>query len=580
MKYFFLLACFFVCAYIVPSISRPMVTPDEFRYGEIPREMLVNNDFTTPRLLNMRYYEKPSLAYWVTAGAIKVFGENAFAVRFMSLLGAALGAVFVGLWVNQNRRDERLAALSAILYLGCGMVYGLGTFSVTDSLLAAWTTGTLGSIFLAVSESGYNRRRILLLLLAGIFAGLAFLTKGFIALVVPGLTAAAYLLWERRWKDLFLMPLLPLLAFAVVVLPWAWQMHRADGDFWRYFVMVEHIYRFTDGSNKHPEPFWFLILPLVGGAFPAALMLTAITGVDKNRWKSLCRMPLYRYAALAVILPFIFFSLSKGKLPTYILPCFAPLAIVMAGAVSAGFKTGGRHRLYHITLTVVGALFTVIGIAGLAAGAAGIYYTHFHPERFPEFIAAGLPIHLAAALLPMTICGGAAALLAGGGLLFSCKQLWRPRLYIFWTGFALIAMPTALLPEMDNRKMPEKQLLKLASGKVLDAENDRILCYPSMMQAVAWTYKRSDIQLLSSTGELKYGNERALQAGETPVSFPIDVIAAAITDPERKQAVSLISRSKDRFPKKFRKFRKYVQTDQCGSLIVWRFPAPLRGAGK
>ena len=154
----------------------------------------------------------------------------------------------------------------------------------------------------------------------------------------------------------------------------------------------------------------------------------------------------------------------------------------------------------------------------------------------------------------------------------TCKMLWRPRFYVFWTGIALIVMPTALLPEMNSRKMPEQQLLKLADGKVLDAKNDRILCYSSMMQAIAWTYKRSDIQLLNSIGELKYGNERALKAGETPVSFSTKSIAAAIADQERKEAISLISRSRDRFPKEFKKFRKYIQTDRSGSLILWRFP--------
>lgn len=575
MKYVFLIACFFVCAYIVPSIGRPMVTPDEFRYGEIPREMLVNNDFTTPRLVNMRYYEKPSLGYWITAGAIKVFGENAFAVRFMSLLGAALGALFVSIWVKQNRRDDRLAALAALLYLGCGLVYGLGVFSVLDSLLTAFTTGTLGCMFLAISEQGFNRRRILLLLLAGVFAGLAFMTKGFIAFAVPGLTAAAYLLWERRWKDLFLLPILPLLAIAAVVLPWAWHMHQTDGDFWRYFVMVEHIQRFTDGSDQHPEPFWFLIPVLLGGAFPSALMLSAVTEVDKPRWKSLWQLPIYRYAAVAVVLPFIFFSLSKGKLPTYILPCFAPLAILMAGAVSSGFKTGGRHRCYHIVLNCWGGLLFVAGIIGILLSAAGIYLTVTAPEKFSAVNIPGLTFALASDLLPMVICATIVTLLGGGALIFSRKQLWRPRLYIFWAGLALLTLPSALLPEMDSHKMPEKQLMNLANGGVLDAVNDRIICSNSTIHAVAWTYKRSDIQLLASKGELEYGHDRAEAAGETPVSFSRQEIAAAIANPGRKQAIAFIVRSKDELPKDFAAFRKNMECEEGGGLKMWRFPAPV-----
>ena len=87
MKYYALVGVFFIVAYLLPLAGRPMVTPDEFRYAEIPREMIDRGDYVTPHLVNMRYFEKPVMGYWMTAGCFKVFGENAFALRLPAALG-------------------------------------------------------------------------------------------------------------------------------------------------------------------------------------------------------------------------------------------------------------------------------------------------------------------------------------------------------------------------------------------------------------------------------------------------------------------------------------------------------------
>ena len=79
MKYYAMLFLLFLGMYIAPLGFRPMITPDEFRYAEIPREMVETGNWVVPRLAGMDYFEKPALGYQLTALSFKAFGYNNFA---------------------------------------------------------------------------------------------------------------------------------------------------------------------------------------------------------------------------------------------------------------------------------------------------------------------------------------------------------------------------------------------------------------------------------------------------------------------------------------------------------------------
>ena len=68
-------------AYLLILFYRGFNDPDEGRYAEIPREMVASHNWPEMRMLGFRYYEKPPLAYWLVAPAIKIFGANDWAVR-------------------------------------------------------------------------------------------------------------------------------------------------------------------------------------------------------------------------------------------------------------------------------------------------------------------------------------------------------------------------------------------------------------------------------------------------------------------------------------------------------------------
>ena len=137
MKYFGWIFLFFIMTYIVPLGSRPMLNPYEFRNAEIVEEMLCGNSMTASARQDMICQEKLPMHHWLTGAAFKLFGHNSFANRLPSALAAGFTALLTALLIQQALRNEKLAALAAMIYMSCALVYLSGTVSGYP----AWSAG-------------------------------------------------------------------------------------------------------------------------------------------------------------------------------------------------------------------------------------------------------------------------------------------------------------------------------------------------------------------------------------------------------------------------------------------------------
>jgi len=133
-KTYIALILLFLTIYIVPLGLRPLIIPDEDRYGEIPREMIASGNWVTPQLNGVRYFEKPVMGYWLNALSMSVFGENAFAIRFPSAISAGISALMMIILLRRYSRSEFQPVLAALVFLTCFQVYGISVFSLLDSI--------------------------------------------------------------------------------------------------------------------------------------------------------------------------------------------------------------------------------------------------------------------------------------------------------------------------------------------------------------------------------------------------------------------------------------------------------------
>ena len=219
--------------------QRPLLSPDEIRYAEIPREMLVTGNFAVPTLNGLTYYEKPALGYWLTAASMTLLGQNRFAVRFPSALFSLLtaGTVFL---LGVRGRDRRTGILACALFLTSGLVFSVGTSAVLDPPFAFFVTaGTAAGYFYHTGST--RRKKLLCLVLAGLFIGCGVMIKGLLSPLLAGLAVSAFLLLKKQYRQLAVSVLPVLAGMAVSALPGALFMHQAAPDFWKEFILVEHL---------------------------------------------------------------------------------------------------------------------------------------------------------------------------------------------------------------------------------------------------------------------------------------------------------------------------------------------------
>ncbi len=480
-----LLMLAYVLLYLLPLASRPLTVPSEARYAEIPREMRVSGDWVVPHLNGLRYFEKPPLGYWAAALAMTVFGENVFASRLPAALSSLLSALLIGLLVRRFGGGLRPAWLAGAIYLGCLQIFVTGVTNLLDSFLALWLNAALVAFFYAM-HSDTVKTRWLFLTGFGVACGFAFLTKGFLAFAVPVLVIVPFMLWAGRWRELLRCCWWPIACAVLVALPWSLSVHGREADFWHYFFWIEHIKRFTAGAEaQHSQPVWYFLPVLLAGALPWILLLPAAFAGLRGVFTAL---PLQRYALLWLVLPFLFFSASNGKLATYILPCFPGLAILLALGLERYLVRSERSRLFFW------GAWSSAGLAGLVA--LGLGLSQVLP-MLPKLYAPGEAWRWLALVLALSGWVWLAVLAA---------RLRDPeqRLLAFAAAplLLMLCLPWVFPQQVLDRKAPGKFLHTHAD---LVTPETRLVADAGLMHAVNWYYQREDVYLLHSQGEVAYG---------------------------------------------------------------------------
>ena len=343
---------------------RKLIRPDEGRYAEIPREMVASGDWVTPRLNGLKYFEKPPLQYWATAVAYETFGQHEWTSRLWDALTGFAGVLLV--WFAGMRLFGREAGWYAALLLGSSLLYVLmGHINTLDMGVTFFITLGIVGLLLAQQQNTnkYTARNWMWLAWAAL--GLAVLSKGLMGLVLPGAALVIYSLLQRDfglWKRIHLGS--GLLICILVCAPWFYLVMKANPEFFNKFIVYEHFTRFLTKKLGRYQPWYYFVPILLAGALPWTLL---VFDTLLRTWRdSAVRYKAFnpeRFLLIWAVFVYVFFSISDSKLPSYLLPMFPALALLMGRQLVAMTP----RRLFWLIVPMLPLAILGLGLAPQAA---------------------------------------------------------------------------------------------------------------------------------------------------------------------------------------------------------------------
>jgi 4-amino-4-deoxy-L-arabinose transferase-like glycosyltransferase len=384
------------CAVLVfPALGEAPFERAEIYFMDVARAMVERGDYLVPRYQGEPFFDKPPLTYWLMAASFRVLGFTPGAARIAPAL-ASVGLVAATVWLGTLLLDRRSAIAGGVALATTLAFMAFARVGMSDMLLALWSTLAVALAAVAVRSAGAWALPLL-----GAVMGLGFLTKGPIALVLPGL--AMLLLARGPGASRLVKPpgsALGAVAFAVIGLGWFVAVYTRLGPApLEYFFLRENLERFAGETYDTGRPAWFYLPTYFAEGLPWSLLFPLAAarlarGGDGAAGGGRGKLLLYWVALMLIPL-----SLSRGKLDYYLLPLYPPVALVVG---------------HHLAAVPWGRLDRAWARVALVASAAGLLLLAIRRVPLP---AGWLPDASAQAVLAAAAGVGVLACLAAAARL-------------------------------------------------------------------------------------------------------------------------------------------------------------------
>jgi 4-amino-4-deoxy-L-arabinose transferase-like glycosyltransferase len=335
--------CLFMFFFAISALG--LVGADEPRYAQIAREMFARHDWIVPTLNGAPWLEKPVLLYWKIIGSYTIFGVHDWAARVPSASFATVLVLAVFFFMRRFRPGSELDA--ALITTSMAAVIGFARGASTDMPLSASF-----SVALLAWWAWHETDKKLWLGAFYVLLAVGALAKGPVAPALAVLVVAAYssvrrdgsIFWRSLWIPGFAL-------FFVIVLPWFLAMQVKVPQFFHVFFVEHNLERFGTNLYRHSQPFWYYIPVFLLCTLPwTTFTIPALVDAARAAWKKLRSseaevtaaevapstgpavvaddLPVFLF--LWIVVPIVFFSISRSKLPGYILPAIPPAALLTA----------------------------------------------------------------------------------------------------------------------------------------------------------------------------------------------------------------------------------------------------------
>ena len=363
-----------LCAYLFffKLGGMALTDPDETFYAQTAKEMLARGEWVTPYLLGKPQFEKPILIYWLVELSYKAFGVNETAARLPSAVFGLLGVIAIYL-LGKLLFNKRAGLLSAVILAANVEYVILSRACITDMVLTAFML--LGVLFFFY---GYLEGKRYFYILSSAAFAFSVLTKGPIAIVLPVAIFLAFLFLAGNLNALKRMPLgWCVLVFIIVAGPWYLLAYKLHGkEFVDAFFGFQNVTRFMQSEHKIGSQFYYNIPVLFAGFFPWSVFLPFgfWHGFRKIRSGIAAEKNMMIFLFVWFLAIFIFFSISRTKLPTYIFPSFISLALIVGALWDEFLGSAGADKFITAGVKISYYLLAAVVATGAIAAAIFIYF--------------------------------------------------------------------------------------------------------------------------------------------------------------------------------------------------------------
>ncbi|WP_169977500.1 ArnT family glycosyltransferase [Tautonia rosea] len=452
-----LVVAFYGLTLLLVNFGQPWaLTFHEVNFAGPAREFLQSGDWLVPRIMGMPIWDKPPLMHWSIAASLLVFDTEAeWAARLPAMVSAVLTSLVIA-WLAARWYGDRVGLLAGLIQSSSVYVFMQGRLAEADMMLCAIVTMAMAAFAAGVLDRNGDRPPIGWRLAYFGAAGLAFLVKGPVGLVLVAVGSGLFAIAERKWLAwrLLLDPIGWMVMLALVVAWPAAAMLREPGlldVWWRH--NVERFSGDLGGGGKDPMFYGYtsawLALPwtplAIFGALTHAKSVRAQKTSDPRGRFLLC----WTFGMMLVL------SLSAWKHKHYIIPALPPLSIwaalglirIMTGAIPDRLRHWPIARISRLTMPLLG-LLGIVGVLGLAASGRS-----------------GLPL-----------AGASIATLVGLGLTIT-DRLWhagQPRaavagtFAVVWGAFVLVQ--SLAMPEVDDYRGQSELATRFSAELPPDAD--------------------------------------------------------------------------------------------------------------
>ena len=380
------------------GLGRQAITDsDEAFYAEAAREMVEGNDWLTPHFNYEDRWQKPILYYWFTAAAFAGTDTTEFMARFGSAL-SGVGLVLLT-WSAARRllNDNGGAWLAGAIAATCYGYFAMARAALPDLPLALFITATIWAALRATDPA--ERLPTSWAAISGLSAGLGFLTKGPLGVVIPAIVLIP--IWWRERTRVLIRPLdvtIAFLLFAISGLPWyvvMWAVHGTP--YLQSFFVADNLERFATTRYNDVRALWYYVPILIGGLVPWTVYALVLP------WRIVRdlvqrRRPLTDVEWRLVIwtlAPLLLFTASIGKQPRYVLPMLPPIAMMVGAGIANRIGAASRDRAARLELTIA-----TVGTAAMFAAMATLFYRAriLFVSAYPALTWTGIGVLIVAAL--------------------------------------------------------------------------------------------------------------------------------------------------------------------------------------